>query len=147
MATSCVQKVKDFFKNITIEPLFLLFSLCIGFFAIAASTLYIQKVCKVNLNISAEICDEIQKHKDEQVRVQQYVSQLQLYSEIIQAVPGCIFTLFAGPWSDIHGRRTLMICSVFGYVLCNAVFLVNTIWFYELKAEFLLFECLQGKAG
>ena len=36
-------------SNITVEPLFLLFAMCIGFYAIASSTLYIQKVCKVNL--------------------------------------------------------------------------------------------------
>ena len=36
------------------------------------------------MNISKDICDEIQNHKEIQVDVQKYASELSAYNEIIQ---------------------------------------------------------------
>ena len=44
------RKLKNVVTNITVEPALLLFAICGGFFYIASKNLYIQKVCKVNLN-------------------------------------------------------------------------------------------------
>ena len=41
------KNIKDFFKNITVEPVYLFFSMSFGLYGIVSSELYIQKVCKV----------------------------------------------------------------------------------------------------
>ncbi len=88
--------------------------------------LYIEKVCKVNLNYTEEICDDLQHNEDEQNEVQKYVSKLKIYSRILEAVPSVLFTLFAGPWSDRHGRKLLLISSVFGSLISTSVYIINT---------------------
>ena len=97
-------------------------------------------MCKVNLALGDEICDNIQEHKDEQVEVQKYVSTLKIYNSILQAIPSVLFALFAGSWSDVHGRKALIVSSTMGYTISNLVFMINAYFFYELKAEYLLLE-------
>ena len=131
-------------RNITVEPLFFLFTLNYGLFYIVSQTLYIEKVCRVNLSINETICDEIQKHNEEQIQVQKYSASLKMYNSLLQSIPGALYLLIAGPLSDIYGRKPFIAFALFGYVLNNAVFLINGYFFYQLKAEYLLFECLQG---
>ena len=38
------------------------------------------------MNYSLSLCDEIYKHKEIQVEVQQYVSELSAYSQIVQGI-------------------------------------------------------------
>ena len=62
---------------------------------------------------------------------------------MLQSAPSIVFTLFAGPLSDQYGRKPLILCALFGYFLLNIVFFFNSYWFYQLRAEYLLLECLQ----
>ena len=143
--TSMKNSFLNVWRNITIEPVFLLFMLNYGVFGMVASTLYIDKVCRVNLNFTSEICDHIHYHEDEQIQVQEYASTLKMYNSILQAVPGTLYLMVAGSLSDTYGRKPFIALALLGYVFNNTVFLINSIYFNELKAEYLLFECLQGK--
>ncbi len=94
----------------------------------------------MNLGYDDDVCDKIHEHKEHQVAVQQQVAVLQSYSGILQSVPAVLYALFAGPWSDVHGRKVLIVSSTFGNILNSGVYLLNILFFMELPAEFLLFE-------
>ena len=68
------------------------------------------------------------------------MSTLKIYNTILQAIPSVLFVLFAGSWSDIHGRKPLIVSSAFSYVISNGILMLNAYFFYELKAEYLLLE-------
>lgn len=77
-------KLKNIWSEITIEPVFFFFALAHGFYAIISKTLYISKVCNVNLNYTFEVCENIFQHPEAQVEVQKYVSTLSAYNSVIQ---------------------------------------------------------------
>ena len=81
-----------------------------------------------------------QAYKKEQAEVQKYVTTLKVYLTILQAIPSVLFVLFAGSWSDVHGRKLLIVFSAFTYVIDNGILMLNAYLFYELKAEYLLLE-------
>lgn len=57
---------------------------------------------------------------------------MQAYNGFLQNLPPILFVLF-GPLSDAYGRKPLMIMSLGGYFILNSIFLVNSIFFMELK--------------
>ena len=137
-------KVMFLLRSITLEPVFFIFAMNFGFYAIASSQLYVDKMCTVNLNHTTEICENLGDHMKIRYDNQKRVTDLKTASKVIQAMPPLIYSLVAGPWCDKYGRKPLIILSIFGYAIANTVFLINTVWWYELKAEYLLLECIQG---
>ena len=64
-----MRTVLSSYKQVTVEPVVMLFSLNLGLTGITTQDLYLQKACRVNLNISQDICDNIHNHTGAQVVV------------------------------------------------------------------------------
>ena len=41
--------------------------------------------------------------------------------------------MIAGPLTDKYGRKPLIISALLGYLILDIVFLINSIFFYQLK--------------
>ena len=74
------------YRQISLEPVFLLFAINIGLINIASQSIYIDKTCKVNLNETEAICDNIQQFNETQKEAQKYVSDIQAYNGALQVI-------------------------------------------------------------
>ena len=52
---------------------------------------------------------------------------------MLQCMPVMMFVMIAGPLTDNYGRKPLILSALVGYLILNLVFLVNSLWFYQLK--------------
>ena len=81
-----IKNILGSYRQISLEPVFLLFSINIGLISIASRSIYIDKTCKVNLNETEAICDNIQEFNETQNDVQKYVSDIQAYNGALQVI-------------------------------------------------------------
>lgn len=52
---------------------------------------------------------------------------------MLQCMPVMMFVMIAGPLTDKYGRKPLILSALVGYLILDLVFLVNSLWFYQLK--------------
>ena len=55
--------------------------------------------------------------------------------------------LILGPWSDRAGRKVLVLMPLFGFMIYDMIFMINAIFYKQLKVEFLMLEFLQDWFG
>ena len=75
-------KITTIFKNITLEPVYFLFMAAMGMTVFTSQELYLMKACKVNLNFTDSLCDNINNHTEIQISTQKYVSEIQVMVSI-----------------------------------------------------------------
>merc|ERR1711892_912944 len=145
----------DFLKKMSVEPCIALFGLGWSLFGVQASTLYIQKTCKVgsfffgNQTFSIETCDNLfnGSFEDEQKIVQATTAKIEIVSQILRTIPMVIFALFLGPWSDKAGRKLLIMLPLIGESISTLSYIVNVYFFDELVVEFLWFDAISSYFG
>ena len=81
-----IKNILGSYRQISLEPVFLLFALNIGLINIASQSIYIDKTCKVNLNETEAVCDNIQQFNETQKEAQKYVSEIQAYNGALQVI-------------------------------------------------------------
>ena len=70
-----------------IEVAAFLKALELGLHTVAKSNLMMAKVCTVDLQLGKDICSDIHNHKKEDLRVQDKVNTLHLYSQVLADTP------------------------------------------------------------
>ena len=93
------------------------------------------------------VCDNIESIEYEfaEQTVFDQSRKLNYISAALQATPAIFFALFAGAWSDMYGRRGIVLLPLLGLVILDIVFVVLA--YVEVPADWLLLEALQDITG
>ena len=136
---------------ITVEPVELFYCLMFTTSKVVKTNLFIEKVCRLDFNYTEEICNNFTSKglvdKEIELNVQDRVAELKIYEGLIAALPAAFFCLFVGPWSDVHGRKILLILPLLGNIVAYAACIVNYYFFFELDTNFLLLSSVYGFFG
>ena len=105
-------------KNLTIEPVVFFYLTSVGLISVIRPNLLIDKACRVKLNFTEEICSNLSTTTNNNdtnlIEVQKVVADYERTLNLAAAVPRVTFTLLAGPWSDRHGRKLLILFPILG---------------------------------
>lgn len=135
-----LEKVKNIFKNITIEPLIALYIIPSLFAGLAAQNLFLEKACRVNQDYSDAVCDALMHRQTQNYTLELHtvhglVAGMQGWKKALQALIPCFLMIFAGSWSDRHGKRKPLILIPICGELLSSIGLVLNVYFDNLPME------------
>ena len=134
-------------KNLTIEPVVFLYLISVGLTYVIRPNLLLEKACRIKLNLTEDICNNITENKGNLTLVQKEVADYERTLSLAATFPRVAFTLLAGPWSDRHGRKFLIIIPIIGQALTALTFLLNVRFFDSLPFEALYMEYVNELSG
>lgn len=134
---------KSILSNITVEPMLFPYLIASILVLLANQNLNIQKACRVNLNLSTVVCNELENKENNstaltvsEIMVQKLVADMLIWQTIIQSSIPALFVMFLGSWSDRNRlRRPCMLLPIYGELIRNAGLLVCVYYFDQLPME------------
>ena len=108
--------------------------------------LLIDKVCLVNLNLGPNICSNLTNFKESEKDVERVVASINMYLSILTSIPAVIVSLFLGPWSDMNGRKPLIVFPQIGTMLVQFIYVINT-YLTHLTGEYILLASVGSLFG
>ncbi|XP_015188482.1 PREDICTED: proton-coupled folate transporter [Polistes dominula] len=132
VSTNCKTSCKFFTKYfqwirlISVEPTMWLYMMAFMITSVVEQDFFIYKACRVDHNLSAEICADLKSNKTLKTEVQITVSEFHQWNNIAGHVVPIILALFFGNWSDRHGRKLPLIIGLIGKFLYSFMVIVNS---------------------
>ncbi|TRY80252.1 hypothetical protein TCAL_13569, partial [Tigriopus californicus] len=149
--SKCLSRWKKILFSITLEPM--IFVSVIGGTIVGGSALntnlLINKMCVFELQFNTTICDhlDLAENEDYENEVQERVNNFQMIGQWVSAIPGLIFSLFAGGLSDNVGRKPLLIFPIVGLVLTSLLEILNLVFIDTFPIEVFYVEHVHSFFG
>ncbi|CAH1709570.1 unnamed protein product [Aphis gossypii] len=129
------------FEKVTVEPMLFLYFVTLAISALVGTNLILRKGCDLTATVQpANLRDKCLNES----YAQELVAKIQTWKLTIQYSVPLVFILFAGPWSDTHGRRRrpLMFIPIAGQLLTDAFNVLNVYNWHWSPAIAAVSECL-----
>lgn len=128
---------KKWWKNLQVE--LFVFTYMFGY-SISMTTntnLFMERACLVNFNHSRDVCFNLTSYQHVLDEVQAESNNMSLYGTLISMLPGAVYAMFVGSWSDKYGRKSPLIVAVIGSLFQDTIFLFF-VYFDTLKVQYFL---------
>lgn len=124
-----VRSIKGIRCWVTAEPMFFLYFLTTVVSGYVGSNMLLHKACDRNATAAPDL--ERTKCLDERT-AQHSLASILVWKSVIQELVSLTILLFAGPWSDNHGRRRrpLMFIPVCGQILCDTLNILFAVFWH-----------------
>lgn len=136
------QKAKYVLSQISAEPILIFFYLPYVMLLLVNANLFLEKSCRVNLNLDESICDglternESMYNKTDEENVQKLVTTMNIWRSVIQSLFPIIFLSFLGSWTDKHKRlKPALLFPVFGGIIKVIGLFITMVFFYQINME------------
>ncbi|XP_029344035.1 uncharacterized protein LOC100572522 isoform X2 [Acyrthosiphon pisum] len=128
-------------EKVTVEPMLFLYFVTLAISALVGTNLILRKGC--DMTATEQPADLRDKCLNESY-AQELVARIQTWKLTIQYSVPLLFILFAGSWSDTHGRRRrpLMFIPIAGQLLTDAFNVLNVFNWHWSPAVAAVSECL-----
>lgn len=117
-----VNMIKEVWSSVTCEPVMLLYFTGLALSQVASQNLLLQKACH-----PGDIIPEPTTNCTNEVESEKIVTEIQTWKEAITLFGPVLFVLFAGSWSDRHGknRKPLMWLPLCGQIISDLLCVLN----------------------
>lgn len=111
-------------KSVTLEPTMILYYTALAMSQLTIQTLLLKKACSPG-DVAPHLADPCQ----DEISAQKIVTGIQTWRDMIVLFGPVLFVLFAGPWSDNHGkqRKPLMWLPLCGQIVADLLSIVNVV--------------------
>lgn len=134
-------KLRQFWKYVTVEPMFALYTVGYSVSALAMANLNLDKACRVSLQYNDTVCSALEEREltgygDAEEAVQEVVTSMGVWKTFLQSIIPALLIPFMGSWSDRRRRRKpCMLLPLSGEIMTLSVFILCTYFFYQLPIE------------
>lgn len=118
---------------VTVEPMLFLYFVSHILSINVGTNMLLHKGCDPNATMAPDL--HVSPNCLLENSAQHGVSSINVWKHMIQELLSLVFIMFAGPWSDRHGRRRrpLMFVPVIGQMTCDAFNLLSAVFWNQLS--------------